>query len=137
MTIKYIENIPNINDYWNLFNDTDWNEEYNFSAYDLDKAISNSWYAISAYFNNNLVGFGRIISDGIHHALIVDMIINKDFQEKGIGKTILLKLINKCKEEDIRDIQLFAAKNKYGFYEKLNFEKRPIDAPGMQLLNNK
>ena len=33
----------------------------------------------------------------------------------------------------IRDIQLFAATNKFAFYEKFGFEKRPINAPGMQL----
>jgi hypothetical protein len=41
--------------------------------------------------------------------------------------------VQKCKGNNIRDIQLFAAKDKSEFYEKFGFEKRPINAPGMQL----
>lgn len=127
-----MEEVPGKNDYWDLFNETGWNEDYQFTINDLEKAISNSWYAVSAYFENKLVGFGRIISDGIHHALIVDMIINKDYQGMGIGRNILTMLINKCIDHNVRDIQLFAATDKFGFYEKLNFTKRPNNAPGMQ-----
>ncbi len=132
-TIILNEELPSINDYWDLFLTTGWNSEYNFSITDLEKAIKNSWYSVSIYENNKMIGFGRIISDGVHHALIVDLIIHPDFQNKGLGSILLDKLVNKCKESKIRDIQLFAAENKFEFYEKFGFEKRPISAPGMQL----
>ena len=124
---------PDAKKYWDLFQTTGWNLEYKFSIHELAKAIENSWYAVSIYRANDLVGFGRIIADGIHHAFIVDMIIHPDFQGKGIGSLLLNKLVKKCKDNKIRDIQLFAAKDKSEFYEKLGFEKRPQDAPGMQL----
>jgi N-acetylglutamate synthase-like GNAT family acetyltransferase len=130
--IDYKETLPSIKDYWELFNTTGWNEEYNFSNTDLKKAISNSWYYISVYKKNKLIGFGRIISDGIHHALIVDLIILPDLQGKGIGGQLLERLINKCTGCNIRDIQLFSAKDKYSFYEKYKFIKRADNAPGMQ-----
>lgn len=130
--MDYKEALPHINDYWELFNTTGWNEQYKFNRDDLEKAIKNSWYAISVYDLGKLIGFGRVISDGIHHALIVDMIIHPDYQMKRIGSSLLDRLIKKCKEHKIRDIQLFAAKDKYAFYEKFNFEKRPENAPGMQ-----
>jgi hypothetical protein len=41
-------------------------------------------------------------------------------------------LVKKCEDNKIRDVQLFAASDKYEFYEKHNFEKRPLNAPGMQ-----
>jgi GNAT superfamily N-acetyltransferase len=100
---------------------------------DVSEAIQNSWYALSIYYSNNLAGFGRIIADGVHHALIVDLIVHPDYQGKGLGTLILDRLVKKCKENNIRDIQLFAAKGKSDFYEKFGFEKRPADAPGMQL----
>jgi N-acetylglutamate synthase-like GNAT family acetyltransferase len=80
-----------------------------------------------------LIGFGRIICDGIVHALILDVIIQPEKQGEGIGKQIMDKLVAKCKKHKIRDIQLFSAKDKAGFYEKLGFECRKEDSPGMQL----
>ncbi|GAI62996.1 unnamed protein product, partial [marine sediment metagenome] len=62
-------------------------------------AIQNSWYALSVYNKQKLVGFGRIISDGVHHALIVDIIVHPGYQDKGIGGEILQNLINRCKRE--------------------------------------
>lgn len=130
--IDYKETLPSIDDYWDLFDTTGWNDKYNFDRDDLENAIKNSWYAISVYDLSKLIGFGRVIADGIHHAFIVDMIIHPDYQRKKIGSSLLDRLIKKCKEHKIRDIQLFSAKEKYAFYEKFNFEKRPENAPGMQ-----
>jgi len=91
---------------------------------------------MSIYDSDKLIGFGRVIADGVHHALIVDLIIHPDYQSKGFGSRLLDKLVSKCKKNKIRDIQLFSAKDKYAFYEKFGFEKRPDNAPGMQLRNN-
>ena len=132
-TIIFKETLPDIKEYWNLFQTTGWNQEYNFSIQDLANAIQNSWYSMSIYDSDKLIGFGRVIADGVHHALIVDLIIHPDYQSKGLGSRLLDKLVSKCKKNKIRDIQLFSAKDKYAFYEKFGFEKRPDNAPGMQL----
>jgi len=135
-TIIFQEALPDIKEYWDLFQTTGWNQEYNFSIQDLANAIQNSWYSMSIYDSDKLIGFGRVIADGIHHALIVDLIIHPDYQNKGLGSRLLEKLVSKCKKNKIRDIQLFSAKDKYAFYEKFGFEKRPNNAPGMQLRYN-
>jgi ribosomal protein S18 acetylase RimI-like enzyme len=132
-TVTFRDSLPGIKDYWDLFQTTGWNEEYNFSMQDLAIAIQNSWFSTSLYDSKKLIGFGRVIADGVHHALIVDLIIHPDYQNMGHGSRLLNRLVLKCKDHKIKDIQLFAAKDKYAFYEKLGFEKRPVDAPGMQL----
>jgi len=132
-SVIFDDHLPDTKQYWDLFQTTEWNIEYNFSIQDLAEAIQNSWYAISIYYLNDLIGFGRVIADGVHHALIVDLIIHPDYQGKGLGSELLDRLVQKCKNNKIRDIQLFAAKNKFEFYEKLGFQKRPLNAPGMQL----
>jgi len=91
---------------------------------------------IYVYHNSILIGFGRVIADGIHHALIVDLIVHPDYQNKKVGTQVLDRLLSKCKKHNIRDIQLFSAKDKYGFYEKFGFKSRPINAPGMQYQYN-
>ena len=115
-----------------MFDSTGWNTSYKFTIDELSKAIENSWYSISAYLNGNLIGYGRIISDGVHHALIVDLIILPKYQGNGIGSNILKKLLKKCTKKNIRDIQLFSAKGKFKFYENFGFKKRNENAPGME-----
>jgi ribosomal protein S18 acetylase RimI-like enzyme len=134
-SLVFKETLPDSEEYWELFQTTGWNKEYNFSIQDLATAIQNSWYVISLYNSDRLIGFGRVIADGVHHAVIVDLIIHPDFQNTGLGSKLLDRLVRKCKDNKIRDIQLFAARDKYAFYEKSGFEKRPINAPGMQLRN--
>jgi ribosomal protein S18 acetylase RimI-like enzyme len=131
--ISVIDSLPNIDDYWDLFQTTGWNDEYNFTKQDLACANENCWYSISLYDSSKLIGFGRVISDGVHHAFIVDLIIHPVYQGRGFGSILLDKLVSKCMVYKIRDVQLFAAKDKYAFYEKFGFEKRTINAPGMQL----
>ena len=72
---------------------------------DLTKAIQNSWYSTSLYDSNKLIGFGRVIADGVHHALIVDLIIHPDYQNMGLGSRLLDRLICRCKENQIRGIK--------------------------------
>lgn len=131
-SIQCKEQLPTINEYWDLFNTTGWNNEYKFTPIDLERAIEKSWYALSAFDSGKLIGFGRVLADGVHHALIVDLIVHPQYQGYGIGSLLLERLVAKCKEENIRDIQLFAAADKYEFYEKHGFEQRPRNAPGMQ-----
>lgn len=133
-TITFKDTLPDSQDYWNLFQTTGWNKEYNFTVKDLEDAIKNSWYICSLYDLDELIGIGRVIADGVHHALIVDLIIHPKYQRKGLGSKLLNKLVSKCKDNKIRDIQLFAAKDKFLFYEKFGFSKRPNNAPGMELV---
>lgn len=133
MQISYQTNrLPEKNQFYDLFLTTGWNEKYQLNKERLFEAVQSSWYMISAYDGNKLIGFGRIISDGILHALIVDMIILPEYQGQGIGSILLKKLVDRCNANHIKDIQLFCAKGKTGFYKKFNFEERPVDAPGMQ-----
>lgn len=93
---------PQIADYWELFESTGWNNGYKFTIDELNLSIENSWYSVSAYKNKKLIGYGRIISDGIHHALIVDLIITPEHKSKGIGSEILRRLLKKCTDKNIR-----------------------------------
>ncbi|MCP4156595.1 MAG: GNAT family N-acetyltransferase [bacterium] len=134
MNIQYKENeIPNKEAFFDLFESTGWNKEYHLTAAEIHTALSASWYMVSVYKENRLVGFGRVLSDGKLHALITEMIIFPQHQGLGIGKKILEMLTAQCKAHEIRDIQLFSARGKAGFYEKYGFSSRPENAPGMEI----
>jgi GNAT superfamily N-acetyltransferase len=130
--VIYKEEQPDINSYMELFNTTGWNTEYKLSIDEMKKALNNSWYMVSAYSEDRLVGFGRVVTDGVIHAMIYEMIVLPESQRKGIGKQILKMLVGKCLQNNIRDIQLFCAKGKKEFYIRNGFVSRPYDAPGMQ-----
>ena len=131
--MKFSEKLPTAEHFFKLFETTGWNKKYELSKEELYLAIKNSWYTISVFDKEELVGFGRIICDGIVHALILDVIILPERQREGVGKDVMDKLIAECKKHKIRDIQLFSAADKAGFYEKLGFKNRANNSPGMEM----
>lgn len=131
--IQYCEQTPDRDAYFALFETTGWNAKYQATTDDLAAAIGNSWYHLSAYDGDVLVGFGRIVCDGVLHAVIFDLIVHPSHQRRGIGSEILTRLLTVCSESGIPDIQLFAARGKATFYEKHGFRPRPNNTPGMEL----
>ncbi|MDM5331552.1 GNAT family N-acetyltransferase [Neobacillus sp. CF12] len=85
------------------------------------------------YHNKRLIGYGRIISDGIYQTLICDVMVHPKYQKQGIGKKVMKTLLKKCGKEGIKWVQLFCANGKQDFYKKLGFKSRDSEAPGMSL----
>jgi len=132
MPIEFRSEIPLSDQFWTLFQTTGWNAKYQLSPEELTQALRASWFVISAYEGEKLVGFGRLVSDGVIHAMIYELIVLPKYQGRGIGGEILENLVDKCQEAGVRDIQLFCAAGKREFYEKRGFVSRPENAPGMQ-----
>jgi GNAT superfamily N-acetyltransferase len=131
MAISYREALPDPESFFTLFETTGWNQGYGLDQDALFQALPASWAAVSAYDGDRLVGFGRVLSDGVLHALIVELIVLPAYQGQGIGGRLLQWLVDRCRAHGIRDIQLFCARGKVGFYERFGFVRRPDDAPGM------
>ncbi len=133
--IRYSNDLPNSEALLDLFETTGWNKKCKLTEDELYHAFQASWYHTFAFDDDRLIGSGRIICDGIAHALILDVIVHPDEQGKGVGREIMRRIINRCREKNIRDIQLFSAKGKAGFYRKLGFRVRPDNAPGMEWID--
>ena len=131
--IRFTTDLPDRDQYVPLFLSTGWNDDYRFTDDRIFESIQHSWYCLSAYDDSELVGFGRIISDGVLHALIVDLIITPAYKGRGVGSELLRRLIEQCRTHGIPDIQLFCATGQTGFYLKHGFKARPDNAPGMQI----
>ncbi len=123
--------VPEKQVFFTLFETTGWNTNYQTNPDELYQAAANSWYTLAAYDDDQLVGFGRIVSDRLLHAMIYELIVSPAYQNQGIGGEILSRLVLHCQEAGIRDIQLFCAAGKRQFYEKRGFAARQNDAPGM------
>ena len=136
--INIKENIKNVEEFNLLYDDVGW------GAYDdniTQKALDNTFYSVSAYDDNKIVGYGRIIGDTICFLYIQDIMVKPEYQGNKIGTMIMNKLLEKIDElkkenPDIR-VYLGASKGKEKFYEKFGFIKR-IDADlGYGMILNK
>ena len=122
------ENINNVDEFNLLYDSVGW------GAYDKSisqRALDNTFYSVSIYEDENIIGYGRLIGDTICFMYIHDVIVKPEYQNKRIGTLIMNKLLEKTEElkmvnPDIR-VYLGASKNKEGFYEKFGFIKR-VDA---------
>lgn len=132
------ENNKNIDEFNCLYDSVGW------GAYDKEitkRALDNTFYSVSAYDDNKIVGYGRIIGDTICFLYIQDIMVKPEYQGNKIGTMIMNKLlekINEIKQEnpDLR-VYLGASKNREEFYEKFGFIKR-IDADlGYGMILNK
>ena len=98
-----------------------------------NKILARSSFVCSAWDNDKMVGFARILEDGTM-CMFYDVCVLPEYQRKGIGKKIMQKLIDKVKDKGYVSIGLFAWEenpNNFFFYEKLGFEK--VDT-GMELV---
>ena len=86
------------------------------------KAMEISWRVICAYDKDQLIGTGRVVSDGFINAYVCGLIVHPDYQSNGIGKEMLTRLIAECKASNLH-IQLFAEEGKANYYERQGFEK--------------
>ncbi|MCF7793735.1 MAG: GNAT family N-acetyltransferase [Candidatus Cloacimonetes bacterium] len=133
MKIDFKNDLPEADQFYDLFITTGWNEDYKLTSSELYLALQNSYYVVCAYHKDEFVGLGRMLSDGIAHAVLFDVIVSPKFERNGIGSKIMKNLMTKCKELKIRDIQLFCADGKIEFYKKFGFVSRPQNAPGMEI----
>ena len=106
----------------------------------VDRSIENSWCHITAWHLHNdrqqLVGFARAVSDGTFHAVLLDILVHPDFQNRGLGKKIVRTAIEQLREADIKDITLYASPHIVDFYHQLGFVSQPNNLQLMMLCKN-
>ena len=78
-----------------LFGSTGWNRVYGLTEAEYFEAMRQSWHVVGAYDGEQLVGLGRIISDGQLYALIVDVIVLPQYRGIGVGTTIMEHLLER------------------------------------------
>lgn len=128
--MEYKEDVLCFEDYYKLRKSVGWSL---LPKEQMQKALNNSLYTISAVDGTQTVGMGRLIGDGMYY-MIVDIVVCPACQNKGIGTEIINMLIGYAKNETPiggrSSIQLIAEKGKEGFYEKMGFKLIPHDYCG-------
>jgi N-acetylglutamate synthase-like GNAT family acetyltransferase len=68
-----------------------------------------------------LVGFGRLISDGMYYGTLWDVAVHPNFQKRGVGKAIVTQLLGTCRNLELTMVGLFTALDNRQFYESSGF----------------
>uniref|UniRef100_UPI004055E6BE GNAT family N-acetyltransferase n=1 Tax=Acetatifactor sp. TaxID=1872090 RepID=UPI004055E6BE len=91
----------------------------------VEKALKNGLFNVSAICDGKVIGMGRLVGDGAMYWYLQEIIVLPEYQGKGIGKSIVNRLIDHIKISAIPGTQvsvgLTAVKGKEPFYEKLGF----------------
>jgi ribosomal protein S18 acetylase RimI-like enzyme len=112
--------IPNAEDVSSLYEDANWSS-YTNDMPRLMEAIKNSLFIISAWDKNKLVGFVRVIGDGITIIYIQDIIVLKSYKRNGIGTYLIREVCNEYKSVRQKVLLTDDTYETRGFYESLGF----------------
>ena len=101
----------------NLHNKTEMKRA---DAEQVGAAFSSSFVVATAWDQDRLIGCGRMISDGRMYSGIFDVVVDPEFQKRGVGRALMELLISKAPETCIHLTSTFGNEN---FYAKLGFKK--------------
>lgn len=128
MRIEYRS--PTLSEYTKLRDSVGWWETEEKAT---ETALKNSLFSLVAIENSEVVGIGRIVGDGGLYFYIQDLIVHPEYQNKGLGKTLINELLHyiKANAKQGAFVGLMAAKGHKKYYEQFGFKARDADAPGM------
>ena len=125
MPIVFRTTLINDDDIKSLYDELGWHP---FSKEQLLKAMAKSWYVIYAYEERQLVGTGRIVSDGAINAYLCGLGVLLNYRNQGIGKEISMRLIEGCKAQGLY-VQFFCEGHLVPFYKNMGCD---VFAVGMK-----
>ena len=123
-----------VKDFVTIREDLNWNS---ISENIIKKAIKGSMVNISIFDNKKCVGVGRIVGDGVLKGLLTDVMVLKEYQNKGVGKILVTSLIKELSDM-INDGECFQLEanptaNNRAFYIKCGLKYKPENQDGVYL----
>ncbi|HZG60092.1 MAG TPA: GNAT family N-acetyltransferase [Anoxybacillus sp.] len=98
---------------------------------DWEKMLENTSLIVTAWDRDRLIGSARLFTDFVRWGNIYDVVVHRDYQGKGIGKNLILQLIEHPSVATVRTFWLGTV-DKAEFYEKLGFRHvKEIDGHSM------
>lgn len=82
------------------------------------QAFEASHTVVFLYHNQQMIGFGRAISDGAYQAAVYDVAVLPQYQGHGLGRTIMQAILSRVSH---CNVILYASIGKEPFYRSLGF----------------
>ena len=78
-------------------------------------------FGVVARDSPKLLGFARVISDGVYKAFIFDVIIHPEHRSEGLGTFLMESLMAHPVLSRVRHIELYCLPERVPFYERHGF----------------
>lgn len=123
--INIRENVNNVEEFNYLYDAVGWGH-YDEAISQI--ALDNTFYSVSIYDDDKIVGYGRLIGDQICFIYVQDVMVVPEYQGQQIGTYIMKILEDKIREiravnPDVR-VYLGSSKGKEEFYRKCGYITR-------------
>lgn len=93
----------------------------------VEQALKNDLFDVVAIVNNDVVGMGRLVGDGVMYWYLQEIIVLPEYQGNGIGTSIVNYLFDYIKNHtehgNFTSVGLTAAEGKETFYRRFGFQK--------------
>ncbi|NBI08330.1 GNAT family N-acetyltransferase [Senegalia massiliensis] len=101
-------------------------------------ALKSSLFIISLWEKNKLIGFGRIVGDQGITYVVTDIMVDPDYQCKGLGKMIMKEIDSYLEQntDQYAYVCLIANKPADKFYYQFGFEYVEPNSCGMKRKQN-
>ena len=100
---------------------------------DIRKMLRASPVIVSVWDGKNIIGFGRATTDQIYRAVLWDIVVDKNYQKRGIGKAIIDNILIDPLLSKVEKIYLMTTDFE-AFYSKMGFIKE--DKKTLMMLKN-
>ncbi|WP_373048691.1 GNAT family N-acetyltransferase [Vulgatibacter sp.] len=82
--------------------------------------LRHSPLVVTAWKDEQLVGFARLLTDFVRYANFYDVVVDPSFQRQGIGSQLVQRLLDHPRVARVRTVWLGTAEG-HGFYERFGF----------------
>ena len=103
-----------------LFHQAPWAKQRSLT--DTKEMLRHTDLTLCAWDGEQLIGFGRVLTDFTYRATIWDVIVDRSYQEQGIGTEIVMRILNHPRLSRVELVWLCTRRP--GFYEKLGFTSK-------------
>lgn len=137
MSIELYDNLLTADDFLYIHKEMQYELE---PREQIEGALKNGLFSVVAKDNGEVIGMGRLVGDGFMYCYIQDVRVLPQYQNRGIGKSIVNKLIDYVRQNGIPNtsvsIGLMSARGKESFYEKFGFIRQPGDNIGTGMIKD-
>ncbi len=103
----------------------------------LKKALNNSMHIVGVYEGDTIIAMGRLVGDGFFKAMLTDIIVKPEYQNKGYGKIVVTTLLDLAKENMISGqkicIEASPTKGNTNFYVNCGLNYNPEEQEGVYI----
>lgn len=123
--IDFIEKKPSAREYNDLTEAVGWGREPEDIT---EEMFENTLYSVCAYDGESMIGFARIVGDGILFAYIQDVMVLPEYQGQHVGSCLMEYILGEISRRTVISpnirTYLGASEGKEDFYRRFGFVTR-------------